>query len=564
MKKHLLLATAALLMAFSFMSCKKMGPLATEYFKVDPPVLEAKGGKVEATLSGTFPEKYFKKKAVMVITPVLKYNGTEERLPGITFQGEGVKGNDKKVPNKKGGQFKQGINFDFKPGMEKSELYLQFEVKNGEKSTSLPEVKVADGIQCTYMLAKAEQLDPAFASDQFQRSIVSQQEADIKFLVNQANIRQTELKKDEIVALANKLKEATANTASSVKGIEISGYASPEGSVGVNTGLAEKREKAAVDYVSKQMTKLKAQAQVDSKYTAEDWEGFQKLVSGSNIQDKELILSVLSQFSDPDQRETEIRKLSAAFKVLADEILPQLRRSKMKVSFEISGKTDDQLVAMAKSQPDSMSVEELLFTATLVTDLTTKAQIYDNAARIYPNDWRTVNNLGAIKYLQGDKAGAEKLFSKAIDMNSSAKETNFNWGVVQLSKGEIKLAEQFLGKCAGMGSKLDAALGVIYLHKGDYGAANKALSTDKSNNAVIAKLVIKDITSASAILKEVKNPNALTSYLKAIVAARTADKEGVFSNLKDAVKDAALMKRAAVDIEFAKFNTEPAFTSIVK
>lgn len=563
MKKHLLLAIAALLMAFSFMSCKKMGPLATEYFKVDPPVLEAKGGKVEAAISGTFPEKYFKKKSVMVITPVLKYNGTEERLAAITFQGEAVKGNDKKVPNKKGGPFVHRISFDFKPGMEKSELYLQFEVKNGEKSSSLPEVKIADGIQCTYMLAKAELVEPAFATDQFQRTITSQQEADINFLVNQANIRPTELKAEDILSLSNKLKEATTQ-GSSVKGIEISGYASPEGSVDVNTSLAEKREKVAVDYINKQMSKLKTQAQVDSKYTAEDWEGFQQLVSGSSIQDKELILSVLSQFTDPDQRETEIRKLAAAFKVLADDILPQLRRSKMKVSFEISGKTDEQLVEMAKTQADSMSVEELLFSATLVSDLAAKALIYENAARVYPGDWRTQNNLGAVKYLQGNKAEAEQLFSKAYDMNSSAKETNFNWGVIQLSKGEIKLASNFLGKCAGMGSKLDAALGVIYLHKGDYGAANKALAVDKSNNAVIAKLVIKDITAASAILKQVQEPNALTSYLKAILAARTADKEGIFANLKDAVKDPALKKRAAVDIEFAKFNTEPAFADIIK
>ncbi|MDR3706210.1 MAG: hypothetical protein P4L28_09920 [Paludibacteraceae bacterium] len=564
MKKHFLLAIAALLMAFSFMSCKKMGPLATDYFKVDPPVLEAKAGKVEATITGTFPEKYFKKKATVTITPVLKYNGTEEKLQTVAFQGENAKGNNKKVKYQSGGTYTHRVSFDFKPGMEKSELYLQFEVQEGSKSKSLPEVKIADGINCTYMLAKAENLDPAFASDQFQRSITNQQEADIKFLINKADIRSTELKKDELLALTNKLKEATSNQGSTIKDVEISGYASPEGSLNTNTSLAEKREKTAVEYINKQMSKFKAKAQVDSKYTAEDWDGFQKLVSQSSIQDKELILSVLSQFSDPDQRETEIRKLSAAFKVLATDVLPQLRRSKLKVSYEISGKTDEQLLAAAKSNPSSLSVEELLFTATLTTDVNTKADIYAKAAELFPNDWRTINNLGAAKYLQGNTAEAEKLFSKAFDMNSSAKETNFNWGVVQLKKGDVKLAEQFLGKCAGMGAKLDGALGIIYLYKGDYAAANKALAEDKTNNAVIAKLVVKDVASATTILKQVKNPNALTSYLKAIVAARTADKEGVFSNLKDAAKDPELKKRAGVDIEFAKYNTDPAFSGIVK
>ncbi|MDR1678235.1 MAG: hypothetical protein LBR81_00450 [Prevotellaceae bacterium] len=564
MKKHSLLAIVAFLAAFSFMSCKKMGPLSQEYFKVDPPVLEAKGGQVEATISGTFPEKYFKKKATVVVTPVLKYNGQEEKLQSVTFQGEKATGNDKKISYKAGGTYTHRVSFEFKSGMEQSELYLQFEVKQGSKTMALPEVKIADGINCTYLLAKGEGLEPAFASDAFQRTIESQQEADIKFLINQANIRPTELKKDELIALTDELKKAAAEQGNTVKGIEIAGYASPEGSVKINTGLAERREKAAVDYINKQMSKLHTQAQIDSRYTAEDWDGFQKLVSQSSIQDKELILSVLSQFSDPDQRETEIRKLSAAFKVLATDILPQLRQSKVKVSYEISGKTDEQLIAAALSTPDSLNVEELLFTATLVADMSQKASIYEAAAKKFPNDWRTVNNLGAMKFIQGDKAEAEKLFSKAIDMKSSAKETNFNWGLIQMDKGELKIAEQFLGKAAGMGAKLDAALGVIYLHKGDYGAANKAFAAEKTNNAAIAKLVIKDVAGATAILKEVKKPNALTAYLKAIVAARTSDKEGVLSNLKEAAKNASLKKRAGVDIEFAKYKSDAAFADIIK
>lgn len=564
MKKHFLLATAGLLMAFSFMSCSKMKPLVQEYFKVQPAVLEAKGGVVEASITGTFPEKYFKKKATMTITPVLKYNGTEERLDAITFQGEGVKGNDKEVSNAKGGTFTHKVSFEFKPGMEKSELYLQFEVKEGDKSTSLPEVKVADGIQCTYMLAKAENMEPAFAADGFQHSITNQQEADINFLINQADIRSSELKAEDIVELTNKLKEISASERTNVTGVEISGYASPEGGLDLNTNLAEKREKVAVSYINNQMSKLKTQAQVDSKYTAEDWDGFQQLVSNSSIQDKELILSVLAQFSDPEQRETEIRKLSAAFKVLADEILPQLRRSKMKVSYELTGKTDDQLTEMAVNAADSLSVEELLYAATLVKDLNTKEKIYLKAAQLYPSDWRTINNLGAVKYLKGEMDNAEKLFSKAIDMKSSAKETNFNWGLIQLGKGDIKVAGNFLGKCSGLGAKLDAALGVIYLHKGDYFAANKALAEDKSNNAVIAKLAKNDVAGATTKAKEVKAANELTSYLKAIIAARSGDKESVFSNLKDAVKDPALKQRAAVDIEFAKYNTEAAFAEIIK
>jgi Flp pilus assembly protein TadD/outer membrane protein OmpA-like peptidoglycan-associated protein len=565
MKKNLLMAIATLALVFSFSACKKMGSLSQEYFKVEPAVLEAKGGMVNAKISGTFPEKYFKKKAIVVLTPIIKYNGTEERLNPATFQGEGVLGNNKKISYKAGGTYTHRIEFEFKPGMEKAELFLEFEVQMGSKTEKLPAVKVADGINCTYMLAKGEMMKPAFAENEFQRTIVSAQEADINFLVAQANIRSSELNKDEIVALTNKLQEVSNTEGSSITAIEISGYASPEGSLGLNTSLAERREQVAVDYINKQMKKLQSAVEVDSRYTAEDWEGFQQLVSNSSIQDKELILNVLSQFSDPEQREMEIRKLSAAFKALATDILPQLRRSKMKVSFELSGKTDEQLVSGAKTAADSMTVEELLYAGTLVNSADEKVEIYSKAAELYPEDWRTINNLGAAKFLQGNIDEAEQLFSKAIDMNSSAKETNYNWGVVKLTKGEVKIAESFLGKAAGIGDMLDAALGVIYLHKGDYGAATKALNKDKSNNNAIAKLVVKDVASAQAILAEVETPTALTAYLKAIAFARQGDKASALSNLKEAAtKDADLKARAAVDIEFAKYREDAEFASIVK
>ncbi|MBR2178537.1 MAG: hypothetical protein IJ921_05420, partial [Paludibacteraceae bacterium] len=263
------------------------------------------------------------------------------------------------------------------------------------------------------------------------------------------------------------------------------------------------------------------------------------------------------------QREVEIRKLSAAYKVLATDIIPQLRRSKMKVVTSISGKTDDQLKAAVKNG-EQLSIEELLYTATLTENAKEKEEIYQKAVDQYPDDWRAVNNLGAAKYLLGDFAGAEKLFSKAMDMNSSADETNYNWGIIKLRNGENKIAEQFLGKAAGLGDKLDAALGVVYLHKGDYGAANKALDGDKTNNAAIGKLVVRDNASAETILNSVETPNALTHYLKAIVNARKGNKTALVSELKQAVSDSDLKKRAKVDIEFAKYASESDFAAVVK
>ncbi len=563
MKKHLLVALTVLASALALVGCKKMGPLSQEYFKCTPAVLEAKGGVVNATITGTFPQKYLKKKATVVVTPVLKYNGTQEKLTPVTFQGEAVQGNNKKISYKAGGTYTHRVQFDFKPGMEKAELFLSLQVQTSGGNYDLPEVKIADGINCTYMLAKGDNLQPAFAEDGFQHSSTSTEEADIKFLVNQANIRGSELSKDEIKALARKMKEVSAQDGSSIQAVEVSGFASPEGPQNFNSNLAERREQAANKYINDQMKKIQQNVTVDSKYTAEDWEGFQQLVSGSDIQDKELILNVLSQFSDPDQRETEIRKLSAAYTALATDILPQLRRSKMRVTLTVAGKTDDQIRAAIQSG-DSLTIEEMLYAATLTSNAKEKEEIYDKAVQRFPDDWRALNNRGAARFLQGDYAAAEKDFSAVMDMNSSAKEANYNWGIIKLHNGEVKIAEQFLGKAAGIGEQLDAALGVIYLHKGDYGAANKALQGDKSNNAAIAKLVNRDNAAAEQILKEVENPDNLTSYLNAIVAARKGNKVDCFNALRKAVADPELKARVLNDIEFAKFRDDAEFQSVAK
>ncbi|MCR4619886.1 MAG: hypothetical protein K5633_04270 [Paludibacteraceae bacterium] len=563
MKKHLLVALTVLASALALVGCKKMGPLSQEYFKCTPAVLEAKGGVVNATITGTFPQKYLKKKATVVVTPVLKYNGTQEKLTPVTFQGEAVQGNNKKISYKAGGTYTHRVQFDFKPGMEKAELFLSLQVQTSGGNYDLPEVKIADGINCTYMLAKGDNLQPAFAEDGFQHSSTSTEEADIKFLVNQANIRGSELSKDEIKALAQKMKEVSAQDGSSIQAVEVSGFASPEGPQNFNSNLAERREQAANKYINDQMKKIQQNVTVDSKYTAEDWEGFQQLVSGSDIQDKELILNVLSQFSDPDQRETEIRKLSAAYTALATDILPQLRRSKMRVTLTVAGKTDDQIRAAIQSG-DSLTIEEMLYAATLTSNAKEKEEIYDKAVQRFPDDWRALNNRGAARFLQGDYAAAEKDFSAVMDMNSSAKEANYNWGIIKLHNGEVKIAEQFLGKAAGIGEQLDAALGVIYLHKGDYGAANKALQGDKSNNAAIAKLVNRDNAAAEQILKEVENPDNLTSYLNAIVAARKGNKVDCFNALRKAVADPELKARVLNDIEFAKFRDDAEFQSVAK
>lgn len=565
MKKNLLFIIASCLLAITFTSCKDMGALSPDYFTVEPAVLEAKAGKVEAIITGKFPEKYFKKKATITVVPVIKYDGKEERLSGITFQGEKVKDNNKSISYKLGGTYTHKISFDFKPGMEKSELVLEFTAKQGKKTYQIPSVKIADGINTTYSLVSGKGLATAYGVDKFQRIISEMQEADIKFLISQTNIRKSELTAEDIVSLMNKLSEASKSTNKEIKGIEVSAYASPDGSTEINTTLAEKREKVAVDYLNKELKKLKAESVIDSKFTPEDWDGFQELMKNSSIQDKNIILNVLSMYTDPEEREKEIKKISSAFKIIADEILPQLRRSKMKLNIDVIGKSNEQILDLAAKNPSALSVEEIIYAGTLVDDLNAKAEIYKQAVAIYPNDWRTSNNLGAVKFTQGNYAEATTLFTTAYGLNPKGQETNYNMGIASLVNGDKEKAQQYFGNAAGIGEKLDVALGSIYILKGEYPTANKSFGTTTSNNAALAKILVKDYASATNILNSIKAPNGTTSYLKAIVAARTSDKEGVLSNMKTAVsKDASLAKKAAKDVEFAKYMTEPAFTAIIQ
>ena len=335
-KKLYLPLLMALVVALS--SCSnKMGALSSDYFTTTPQVLEAVGGKVPVTINGKFPEKYFKKNAVVEVTPVLKWEGGQVKGQPAVFQGEKVEGNDQTISYKMGGNYTMKTTFDYVPEMAKSELYLEFNAKVGKKTIAIPAVKIADGVISTSELINntLSSANPALGDDAFQRIIKEAHNANIMFLIQQANIRSSELK----TAKEFNKEVANVNDAENKKisNIEISAYASPDGGVKLNTGLAENRE----GNTTKLINKAKIEVPVDAKYTAQDWEGFQELVSKSNIQDKELILRVLSMYQDPEQRETEIKNISSVYKTLADEILPQLRRSRLTLNYEIIGKSDE-------------------------------------------------------------------------------------------------------------------------------------------------------------------------------------------------------------------------------
>lgn len=538
-------------------SCKKLGELSADNFTVTPTPLEAVAGQVGATIDGKFPEKYMKKKAVVTVTPVLKYEGGEAKGQSATFQGEKVQGNDQTIAYKAGGTYTMKSVFDFVPAMLQSDLYLQFDAKVGKKTVTVPEVKVGYGVVATSQLLKntLASAKPSQSVDAYQRIIAEKQEANIKFLIQQAKLRDSELNSENMQAFVAMMKQINdEKETKALKNIEISAYASPDGSLDLNTKLAEQRQDNSEKYIQKQLKSNEMTAEVDTKYTAEDWDGFQELVSQSNIQDKDVILRVLSMYKDPEEREAQIKNMSAVFSELAETILPELRRARLTMNYEIIGRSDEQIVAQFNSDASKLSVEELLYGANLST-VSNKEAWYEKTSQLYPNDYRAYNNLGMLAYQKGDLSAAENYFNKAKSLKSDAGEVNANLALIELSKGNVSGAETYAGKAAGAEgfNEVSAALNIA---KGSYQQAASAANGVKSNTAALAQILNKDYAGAKSTLEGVANKDAYTSYLLAVVAARTNDAAGVSTNLKDAVsKDSSLKDRAVKDLEFANFKS---------
>ncbi len=545
-------------------SCSsKMGELSSDYFTVTPQVLEAIGGKVPATINGKFPEKYFNKKAVVEVTPVLVWEGGEAASQPAVFQGEKVEGNDQTISYKMGGSYTMKASFDYVPEMAKSELYLRFKATIGGKTIEIPAVKVADGVISTSeMVGKTlESANPALGDDAFQRIIKEKHEANIMFLIQQANVRASELKAAK--AFGEEVRSVNDAANKRINNIEVSAYASPDGGLDLNTGLAEKRQDNAAKVVNRDLKKGKLDVAVDTRYTAEDWEGFQELVSKSNIQDKELILRVLSMYQDPEQREQEIKNISSVYKNLADEILPQLRRSRLTLNYEIIGKSDEEIAQLADTDAKQLNIEELLYAATLTNDPAKKEAIYTKATQIYPNDFRAFNNLGKLAYEAGNMEKAETYFKKAASINN-APEVNNNLGLIALTKGDKAAAESYLSKASGS-KELNEALGNLYIAQGQYDRAVNAFGNTNTNSAALAQILAKDYNKAKSTLDAIETPDAYTDYLKAVLGARTNNSSMVTSSLKSAVaKEPTLAKKAASDLEFAKYFTDADFMNIIK
>lgn len=548
-------------------SCNKLGELSADNFTVTPSPMEAVGGKVPVTINGRFPEKYMKKKAVVTVIPEIRYANGRASGQSATFQGEKVMGNNQEISYKLGGNYTMRSSFAYVPEMQQSELYLTFDAKVGKKSVTVPDVKVADGVLATSTLIKntVATANTETAPDAYQYAIKQKQQAQIKYLVNQANIRSSELNSTSVQDFVKTLRAIKDDQHGyMLDNVEVSAYASPEGSVQFNTQLAEKRQKSSQGYVDKQLKSVNLETDVDAKYTAEDWEGFQELVGASNIQDKDLILRVLSMYQDPEEREQQIRNLSAGYKELADEILPELRRARLTINYNLIGRSDDEIEAQYKEDASKLSVEELLYSATLTDDASKKRDIYATTTSLYPDDYRAYNNLATLAYEDGNLGLAKDYLDKAAARKGSAAEVNANRALVALAEGYNGEAQEYLSK-ATASKNYNEVLGNLLVAEGKYSQAADCLKGVKTNSAALAQILNKDYSSAATTLSSVASPDALTSYLKAVVSARTNQDASVISNLKDAFsKDSSLKKRAKKDLEFVSLFNDSSFKNLVR
>jgi len=538
-------------------------------YQVTPEVLEMHGGEVDYSINVNYPAKYFNKKAVVTLTPVLKYEGGETTLEPLVLQGEDVTENNKPISFDNGGSGSTSGSFTYEDPMMMSELYFDVNAAIKEKTADLGEVKLADGIIVTPLIVMNDPKVILF-DNMYKQIVPESYETDIKYVINRADVRSSEMKKEGVVELNETLKNTNTNDRLDLKGIEISAYASPDGPVDFNAKLADKREASANTYLEGQLKKSNmdvAEELVSMMATPEDWDGFKKLMEESNIVDKDMILRVLSMHNDPVVREQEIKNLSEAFEVIKVEILPQLRRSKFTVNMDKIGWSDQELVQLFSSDPDTLKLEELLYTATLVPDNETKLAVYTKATEVSPGCFRAKNNRGVVLYDMGrlDEAATAFNAAKAIRDHDII---NNNLGAIALKNGDVEAAKEAFTASMGAGPSVNYNLGIVSIKEGEYEAAVNYFGSEASLNAALAKYLAGDADGAWRMAANMEKSGGMGYYLMAVIAASQDNTDAALENLKLAVENCTdpqfVKDRAVKDLEFAKLFENPEFKAIVQ
>ena len=578
-----------ILLAVAVAGCNGLGKMAKNYsqvkHEVTPNPLELHGDSVAISVKGTYPPKYFAKKVDVVVTPVIKSSTAEHSYKSVTIVGEKSQTAGVKINEKAGGSFTYTDKIAYTADMKAADVMAKSTGTKGKTTKEIGAIKIADGTIVTPLLVKADE-KAIVGKDAFQRITPANFDGGIYYLINTSNVnpnfkvKQCDINNKVQFSMLDSAMKALSVAPYSVKGVSIMGYASPDGTEKINTDLAENRSKSSAKYMADAMTKMmnkdrkpkeRIKISADSSLftrstTNEDWAGFQTLMQNSDMPQKDMILRIVASNSDAEAREMEIKKMGKAYDEIAEGVLPKLRRSAITINADKIGRSDEQITALAKSNPDSLNVEEILYAATLTTDNNEKLSIYRSAERIYPQDWRAANNVGMVLFSTGDVDGAMTQFTKADQLNPSNPVIKNNMGAVYSRKGDRTNAAAAYAEASAAGSEVNENMGIIDIRNGNYSAAVSHYSGVNSFNAALAKLLAGDKDGAmSTIDASPDKDTAMGMYLKAIISSRKGDNTGVVSNLTSAIaKDASLKSMAAEDREFIKLFNDASFKAAVQ
>jgi Flp pilus assembly protein TadD len=569
-----------ILIAAAVAGCNGLGKMAKNAslvkYEVTPNPLEEHGDSVAITVKGSYPAKYFAKKVDLTVMPVIKTSSGEHPFKSTTQVGESSQTTGNKINSKEGGNFTFTDKIAYTPDMRAGDVMVKIKGAQGKNSKDFEPVKIADATITTPLLVKADE-KTIMAKDKFQKIVPANFSGQYYYLIMSSNVNPNFKVKDcninnkpEFAAIDSAIKAMSA-APYQMKNIGITGYASPDGKEKLNTSLADNRSKSAMKYLMSGFKKRKATQGTDESFyalssTSEDWQGFQQLMQSSDMPQKDMILRIVASNTDVDAREMEIKKMGKAYTEIADKVLPKLRRATITINADKMSRTDDQITALASSNPDSLSVEELLYASTLTTDNGKKLSIYKSAERIYPQDWRTSNNVGMIQFMNGDVDAAMSEFNKADQLSANNPIVKNNLGACYSRKGDRKNAAAMYAAASGAGTEVNENMGILNIKDGNYSAAVGNYSSSQSFNAALAKLLNGDKDGAMSTLEASPDKDSAAGlYLKAVISARKGDASGVVNYLGASTrKDSKMKSMAADDREFIKWFNDAGFKSAIQ
>ncbi len=533
-------------------------------YDVTPEVLEAHGSEVEVTIRGTFPDRYFHRNAILEINPVITWNGGEEALGSITLQGENVTANHQVIP-RGGGSFTHTDRVPFRDDMRISDLVVRLNAELRGNEAEFDPRKIADGVIATSTLVVHDP-EAVKVGDKFQRVVPETIESAIFYVINRANVRQSELRSERMENFRQYLRSAVEDDRTEVKAAGINAYASPDGPIDFNERLSEQRKETSDRVFDSELKRAGIEQRnnfYNTRALGEDWEGFRKLMEESDIDQRGLILRVLEMYQDPEVREREIRNISAVFTEIADKVLPELRRSEMAIDVERIGYSDQELREVYREDPSRLNLEEMLYTATLYDDLNTRYQIYNRTAQRFPDCFRAHNSKGIVLMKLDNVAAAKSAFQDAQAISNNDAVRN-NLGAVALREGNIEEAEEYFASVSTPGDATNYNMGIVAIHQADYSKASSLFGNMAVVNNALVKMLQDNDDQALRILNNIDDPGAKAYYLRAVIGARKQDSNMLFDNLRTAVNmDAELKEYAETDMEFGRYFQDDTFISIV-